>query len=246
MLNIFSSIVEASQVNKIATWTTENLMKVNEKKTNYMIFSRSKDSFATRMNMNGKTLEKAKSLKILGVWLQEDGGWQKNVEETCKAAYARMSMLTKLSYAGVGRNDLIHLYKMFIRSKLEYCVVPMHNSLTSHQEAQLERCQSVSLRIILKDDYNSYQEALLATGLATLASRRQERCISFAIKCTKHPINTRMFPKNESTINLRQSETFKVNFAHTQSYKNSAIPFCQRLLNERAEIARRRGSEEEE
>ena len=89
----------------------------------------------------------------MGVWFQEDGGWQKHVDETCKAAFARVSMLTKLMYAGLSRSDLLQIYKMFIRSKIEYCVVPMHSSLSSRQEAALERVQSVSLKIILKDEY---------------------------------------------------------------------------------------------
>ena len=30
---------------------------------------------------------------------------------------------------------------------------------------------------------------------------------------------------------MRDREKFKVNFARTQQYQNSAIPYCQRLLN---------------
>ena len=192
-------------------------MKLNEKKTNYMIFSRQKKPFSTRVTINGNLLERKKSIKILGVWLQEDGGWQTNVDQMCKSAFARISMLTKLSYAGVSRSDLIHLYKMFIRSKLEYCVVPMHSSLTGQQAASLERCQSVSLRIILKNDYSTYSEALKIAGIVTLENR--------------------IFPLNEN-MHTRNSEHFKVNFAYTEAYKNSAVPFCQRLLNEREALRR--------
>ena len=131
--------------NQLADWTKNNLMKLNEKKTNYMIFSRNRSSIATRLTVNGNLLERKKAIKILGVWLQEDGGWQKNVDEMCKSTFARISMLTKLSYAGVSRSDLLHIYKIFIRSKLEYCVVPMHSSLSNRQAASLERCQSVAL-----------------------------------------------------------------------------------------------------
>ena len=31
--------------------------------------------------------------------------------------------------------------------------------------------------------------------------------------------------------NLRNPEKFSVNFAHTENYRNSAVPYCQRLLN---------------
>ena len=42
-------------LNNIASWTDENKIKLNEAKTNYIIFSRSDSEFATRLTMNGKT-----------------------------------------------------------------------------------------------------------------------------------------------------------------------------------------------
>ena len=42
-----------------------------------------------------------------------------------------------------------------------------------------------------------------------------------------------MFPLNpESSLNLRQPEKYIVNFSRTENYRNSAILFCQRILNE--------------
>ena len=71
-----------------------------------------------------------------------------------------------------------------------------------------------------------------------------------------------MFPLNPDALHdLRHPEKYKVNFAHTEHYKNSAVPYCQRLLNEdnihqkEKEMARReqqqararaRGQEEEQ
>ena len=43
-----------------------------------------------------------------------------------------------------------------------------------------------------------------------------------------------MFPRNpnlENEVGVRQREGFIVNLARTKSYQNSAIPYCQRLLN---------------
>ena len=248
-----SKLRTQEDLNKLAKWTDDNLMKLNEAKTSYMIFSTGKESIATRLTANQKLIERQKAVKIVGVWFQEDGGWQRHVDETCKAAFARVSMLTKLKYAGVSRSDLIHIYKMFIRSKLEYCVVPMHSSLSSRQEAALERVQSVSLKIILRDEYTSYQQALETCSLETLSSRRQDRCLKFSLKCLGHPLNNRIFPQNPNQQNLlqtRKREPFKVNFAHTERYRKSAIPSCQRLLNqymaEEEERRRKGGGEGEE
>ena len=176
-------------INNISSWTTNNLIQLNRDKTNYIVFSRARAEFVTRFSLDSQILERKKFTKLLGVWLQEDGGWQKNVEETCKAAYMRVSMLTKLRYAGESIENLLHLYKQFVRSRLEYCVVAMHSSLTLQQSNALERCQAVLLRVIIQESYVLYDAALEMSGLAPLSTRRLERCLDLSLKCIKHEQN---------------------------------------------------------
>ena len=131
-------------------------------------------------------------------------------------------------------DDLIQMYQLFIRSCAEYCSVAFHSSLTESQSKSLERLQSTCLKVILQDNFISYSAALDMTGLETLYDRREKRCLDFSIKCIKHPQNSRFFPLNPSLENqneIRDREHFNVNFARTEDYKNSAIPYCQRLLN---------------
>ena len=123
---------------------------------------------------------------------------------------------------------------MHVRSVTEYCSTAFHSSLTSEQEKKLETIQKASLKIILGQNYTSYDDALEMTSLKSLKDRRQERSLSFALKAIKHPENKKMFPINdrEGSQNTRNPEKFVVNFAHTESYKKSAIPSLQRLLNQ--------------
>ena len=127
-----------------------------------------------------------------------------------------MSLLTKLRYAGVERKELVHNYKQFIRTALEYCSVAMHSSLTEVQSSSLEHCQAVALRVILQDDYLSYETALISTGLEKLSARRAARCLAFSLKCIQHENNKSFFPRNPNIGNLsevREREEFVVNFA---------------------------------
>ena len=145
-----------------------------------------------------------------------------------------MSMLTKLKYVGVGVEDLIDIYVLYIRSLTEYCSVAFHSSLTVEQSNRIERIQKICLRVILNDMYINYQAALEMTGLHTLFDRRVQRCLTFSLRSIKHDRNSKMFPLNKTAgvLNTRQSERFTVNFASTSAYRDSAVPFCQRLLND--------------
>ena len=221
-------------LNQITSWTESNLMKLNEAKCHYMMFTRSKTNFVTRLKVNDQTIDQKTVSKLLGVWISEDLSWSRNCQEICKKAYSRLSMITKLKYAGVPIEDLLNIYILFIRSVAEYCAVVFHTSLTQNEARKLEMIQKTCLRVILGEMYINYTAALEMCGLQTLADRRQERCLNFALKCIKHTKMEKLFPTNPESSEhfLRQKEVFKVNFAHTSRYKQSTIPYCQRLLNE--------------
>ena len=222
-------------LNFVANWSDEHLVKLNEEKCNYMVFTRSREDFSTRLTVNNCTLEKKSLSKILGIWISEDLSWDKNTREMCRKAYSRMSMLTKLKYVGVSTEDLVDIYVLFIRSITEYCAVAFHSSLNVAQATDIERIQKTCLKVILGESYVSYPAALEMTGLQTLYDRREKRCLDFALKAIKHPINSRMFPLNrnlDNVLEVRSRETFQVNFARTDQYRKSAIPSCQRILND--------------
>ena len=230
-----SSHNSQSIINHISKWTNTNLMKLNEKKCSYMIFTRSKEDFSTRLTVNNAYLKRENVTKMLGVLVKDDLTWSENCSEICRRAYSRLSMLTKLKYAGVSTENLIEIYVLFVRSLTEYCAVAWHSSLTIDQSSKLERIQRTCLKVILGEMYISYPAALEMCQLQPLATRRQARCLNFAKKCLKHPKNSRLFPLREfkeSDLHfIRNPEIFEVNFANGEIYKKSAIPYCQRLLN---------------
>ena len=211
-------------------------MKINTSKTNYMVFSRCQENFATRLSINGDVIDRKKVVKILGVWISEDAGdWSINISDICKKSYARISMLSKLKYAGLSVEDLLEIYCLFIRSKAEYCSVVFAPSLTLDQVRKLENIEKTCLRIILQEMYIGYLEACEMLGIFSVTKRRHNRLLGFAKKCVRHPTNKRFFPRNENYFVeplIREREPFKVNFTRTESYKQSTIPTCQRLLND--------------
>ena len=209
-----SSYKMQETLNNLSKWTENNKMLINEEKSNYMIFSRSRELFSSRLTINDKQLDQVKVAKVLGVWISEDLSWARNCQEICKKAFPRINMLSKLKYAGMNRSDLLNMYIMHVRSVTEYCSTAFHSSLTSEEDKKLETIQKTALKVILGQNYVSYEDALLKTSLKTLKDRRQERGLKFALKAIKHPENKNMFPINDGNgQNTRNPEKFHVNFA---------------------------------
>ena len=142
-------------------------------------------------------------------------------------AFSRVQMLSKLKYAGIKREDLLDIYKLFICPLTEYFSVVFHSSLTQAQSKKIELVQSTCLKIILGSDYENYNSALKICSLTPLHDRRSSRMLTFALKCTSDKFNKSIFPLN---TNPNNKEAFQVNFARTNKYLKSAVPQCQRLL----------------
>ena len=82
-----------NSLNDIAEWTNYNLMALNENKSNFIIFSRSKKEFTTRLYLNRKYLEKQSVIKLLGIWLDEDLSLNTNTREICKKVFFKNDCL---------------------------------------------------------------------------------------------------------------------------------------------------------
>ena len=135
--------------------------------------------------------------------------------------YARMSLLTKLKYAGTSIEDLAQIYKTFIRSRLEFCSVAFHSGLSKQQSETLNRCEAICLKIILQESYISHSAACEMLGLDKLSDRREARCYKFSKQCLSHPQNNRMFPTNTTNTTVRSREPYKVNFALSNTLKHT-------------------------
>ena len=169
---------------------------------------------------------------LLGVTIKDDLTWHSNTHNIVVKGYQRMLILKKLYSFNVPTEDMIHIYCLYIRSILEQSCVVWGSSLTCGQEFDLERVQKVALRIILDNDYLSYQHALDLTGLPTLKKRRADLSLTFAKKWVKNEKTADMFPLKKNGPNTRKPEVFQVTGARTSRLAKSAIPSMQRMLNQ--------------
>ena len=220
--------------NKISEWTKGKQMKLNYDKSDYMIFNFSKQyQFNTRLYMDQNLLSQVKETRLLGVVISDNLKWHSNTASLVSRCYQRMIILRNLYPFHVPVADMINIYCLYIRSVAEQSSVVWSSSITTGEEYDLERIQKVALRIILKDNYESYSNALFLTNLQTLKARRLMLSKVFASKCTKNERSKDMFPLNVNTVNTRNPEKFQVTKAKTSRLARSAIPSMQRQLNKK-------------
>ena len=91
-----------------------------------------------------------------------------------------MFMLRKLKAAGLNSQELLIVYKGYIRPLLEYVAPLWHPSLTKQQVDQVENIQKRVCKYILGRNYKSYTESLATLEMKTLNDRRVDICRDFA------------------------------------------------------------------
>ena len=96
--------------------------------------------------------------------------------------------------------DLIHIYILYVRSLVEYCSVVWHSTLTKQESDNIENIQKLSMKIILGQDYLTYESALEYTGLQRLSQRSEIHCLKFGLQSLLHPVNNKMFPVNPQVL----------------------------------------------
>ena len=207
-------------------------MKLNEKKSKVMVFNYTRNyQFSTRVHLNHTLLETVQETTLLGTKVTSDLKWHSNSKMLTQKGYQRMSILRKLYEFDLPVEDLVLIYNQYIRSILEYNSNVWFSSISNEDREDIERVQRVACKIILKDDYGTYDQALEKLNLQNLSDRRQMLAGRFAVKCTKNDRFKELFPLNPNHNGVRDSEKYFVNFAHTDRLKDSAIPAMQRILN---------------
>ena len=172
--------------------------------------------------------------KILGIWIQNNLKWDKNVNEITKRANQKLFMLKLLKKFGFSDEELVTVYKGYVRPLLEYADVAWHSSITDHQSHVLEQLQRRACRIILGHRYSTYVEAAKACDLESLADRREDHCRTFAKGLSKSERTKDLLPPSRLEVhgrNLRSAHKLSQLRCRTSRFQNSPIPHYISLLN---------------
>ena len=233
------NISTQTNLDQISKWTIQNEMKINSDKSKYMIINFCQSfQFQTRLYIENSMLEQVKQVQLLGVIISDDLTWHANTSMITKKANKRMIILIKLSEFKVKIEDLLQIYKLFIRSVVETSCVVWSSSITKEEQILIERVQKTALKIIYKEKYTTYERALETSNLLSLSERRTTLTLRFAQKCIKSEKTKEMFPVNVMR-STRKTEKYNVIHAYTERLKNSAVPQMARQLNE-VEITKKR------
>ena len=213
-------------------FVSQNRMVINKQKTKVISFTKSrKYDFPPELTfLDGSPLEGVPAIKLVGVVLSQDMKWFKNTAYICEKARGKLWILRRMLSLDLTVFQLFDAYSKEIRSILEMAVPVWHSGLTKIQISDIESIQKVAMRIILQENYTTYELACKQFSTDTLEHRRTKLCHKFASKNLKSEnsfftkVGTNVTTRNKSDI-VRE---FKCNFGR---FQKSSLPYMAKLLN---------------
>ena len=134
-------------LNKYVNYFNMNKLTLNETKTKYMVFTQSKNSSNVPVvTINNSALERVKSIKFLGVILNDKLRWDEHKVYIKTKISKNIGILNKCRKI-LKLNDIISMYNSFILPYLSYCL-PLWGSSDIASTDIIKKAQNKVVRII--------------------------------------------------------------------------------------------------
>ena len=219
-------------LNDAEIFINNNGMKINKKKSNVMMFNKSrKYDFPPELKFSdGTNLDVISEVKLLGIIVSDDLKWQKNTNFITSKAMKKLWILRRLKKLNMSKEFMIDVFIKEVRSTLEQGVAVWSSGLTREQIAAIERVQKTALYIIFDRNYVSYEVACTLSGLEPLEIRREKLCLSFAKKNLKAADS--LFTRVVKNVNTRKKRVLVKEYkCRTRRFERSSLPYLSKLLN---------------
>ena len=141
--------ISALQLNKdlekIDQWATKWKVTFNASKSKDIIFSNKCLNNSPPLKFNSSLIERVSSHKHLGVYLTNNLDWSLHINETCNKALKKLAVLRSVKL--LHRNTLDILYKLTVRSIIDYGLVIFGSTLKLSDLERLEKLQYCAAKI---------------------------------------------------------------------------------------------------
>ena len=220
---------------KIARWAKEWKVTFNASKTKNVIFSNKVLNNSPPIIFNDSFVEQVNLHKHLGLYLSSSLDWSKQISEVCLKANRKLSVLRSVKL--LSRHTLDLLYKLTVRSLIDYALPVYGNQIKKTELAQLDNLQYRAAKLVTGAYHLTNREKLnLELGWESIQQRCDILCLNIFHKIHFHetrPLIRSCMPKPDLENNyfIRAKGGYipfkRLRFKFDQSF----FPHATRLWN---------------
>ena len=224
---------------RIDIWAKRWKVTFNASKSKQIIFSKKKLQ-SLPIIFNQEEIKQVDTLKHLGVVLTRNLDWTEQVNFVCLKANRKLGVLR--SVLGLSRQTLDILYKLTVRSQIDYGLIIYYNDLTQKQKTRLDQIQYKAGKIV-SGALHLTNRVKLDNELGWESLQSRTNFLGLTLYQKIHILQTRPLLRQCMTkpkINyhdLRQKTTYPKHKYLNMKHKNSYFPYFTNLWNNTPERA---------
>jgi hypothetical protein len=156
-LNNIATITN-NELNIINTWFSANLLSLNIKKTNYILFGNKKHPDIS-LSINNEKIERVYQTKFLGVIIESHLKWNAHITTVANKISKTIGILNKAKHV-LATNHLKMLYHSLIEPYLNYCCIVWASPEKNCALETLFKLQKRSVRTVCFAAYRAHSKPL--------------------------------------------------------------------------------------
>ena len=151
------------ELREVCNWFKANKLSLNAKKTNLMYLgtshqTRNIDDSKNCIYLDGVKLDRVHEAKFLGLLIDENITWKKQISSVCKTCSRNIGVMNKVKHF-LPKQAMYHLYCSMVLCYLNYGILLWGNSCKEYLSKVL-RLQKRALRIVSNSSYLSASKPL--------------------------------------------------------------------------------------
>ena len=204
-------------------WFNDNYFKMNADKCHLLVTKQEDNVYAT---IDGHTIPTSKSVKLLGVQIDNNLDFNEHVSNICKKVSKKLHALRRVS-CFISKSKLRIIMKAFIESQFGYCpLVWMFHSRTLNN--RINALHEKALRLVYNDSTLSFENLLSLDQSVTIHHRNLQKLATemYKIKNNLSPVFMKnLFYDSTNPYNLRNALEFSTSNVHTVHNGTETISF---------------------
>ena len=131
---------------KISLWSTKWKVTFNTEKSKQLVFSQTQFNMSPLLLLNHKSIRQVNTHKHLGLHLTHNLDWGVHVYNVCLKANRKLAVLRRVKL--LKRHTLDVLYKLTVRSVVDYALPVYYHTLKVTEKALLDRIQYTAGKLV--------------------------------------------------------------------------------------------------
>ena len=219
---------------KISEWANRWKVTFNPSKSKDLIFSNKSLFNSPPIVFNKTIVDRVDKHRHLGLWLSSNLSWSKQVHETCLRANGKLAVLRSVKF--LSRTTLDLLYKLTVRSVIDYGLLIYYHTLSQTEVARLDQIQYRAAKLCTGALHFSNKDKLNSElGWESLATRAEFLGLSLFHKIHLHetrPLVRKCMPEIETKVTKTRFKNFYRNFPPNGSnFSKSFFPHFTKSWN---------------